>query len=218
MPKKNPDIDAVASPTIDKITLAAERAFARHGFDGTGMKAIAVEADVSQALLHYHFGTKESLYAAVITSRSRKINEERHSLLDAIDATNVDVVRQILDALFRPPLGPAGGAEPYAKIFAGLVVGREQDQALVRECYDPTAQRFIKQLKRAIDGADQVTAAMSYTFALGCLIAVIGRNGRVERLMGRPKTSALMDTEEILIKLIDFAEGGIEALAKKVRS
>lgn len=205
------------SLTVSKITLAAEKVFARHGFDGTGMKAIATEADVSQALLHYHFGTKDRLYTAVISHRSKQINDERHALLDDIDTTADDAVRRILDALFRPPLGPAGGAEPYARIFASLVVGREQDQALVRECYDPTAQRFIQMLEETIDGADQAMAAMGYALALGSLIAVIGRNGRLERLMGRSESSGLLDTEEILIEIIEFAEGGILSLAKRAR-
>jgi len=128
-----------------------------------------------------------------------------------------DAVKRILEALFRPPLGPAGGAEPYAKIFASLVVGREQDQALVRKCYDPTAHRFIHMLEQAVDGADQAIASFGYALALGSLIAVIGRNGRLERLMGRPTSSGLLDTEEILIEIIDFAESGINALAKRVR-
>lgn len=200
---------------VEGIVLAAEIAFAEKGFDGAGMKAIASQARVSQALLHYHFGTKERLYAEVIRTRSKKINSERHVLLEQVNTTSPAAVRQILEALFRPPLGPAGGAAPYAKIFAGLVVGRERDQALVREYYDPTAQRFIEKLQQVIPGASREAAAMSYTLALGSLIAVINRNGRVERLMGRPDVSDYLDIEEILTELIDFAEGGITALTKK---
>ena len=204
----------ITTPTaVDNILLAAEILFAERGFDGTGMKAIALQAQVSQALLHYHFGTKEQLYADVIRNRSNKINDERHALLDLVDTKAPDAVRQILEALFRPPLGPSGGAQAYAKIFSGLVVGRERDQQLVRKYYDPTAQRFIEMLQQAIPGADQATAAMSYTLALGSLIAVINRNGRVERLMGNDDTPPL-DTEAIIVQLVDFTEGGINALAQ----
>ncbi len=213
MSKAEPALEDTATTAVDNILLAAEILFAERGFDGTGMKAIAQEAQVSQALLHYHFGTKEQLYVEVISRRSKKINDERHALLDCVDTESSTAVREILEALFRPPLGPAGGAEPYAKIFSGLVVGRERDQQLVRSCYDPTAQRFIAKLQQAIPGTDQATAAMSYTLALGSLITVINRNGRVERLMGKQDKAAL-DTEEILRKLVDFTEGGITALTK----
>lgn len=213
MSKVEQIVEAAIPTAVDNIMLAAEILFAERGFDGTGMKAIALQAQVSQALLHYHFGTKEQLYAEVIRNRSKTINDERHALLDLVDVESPTAVRQILEALFRPPLGPSGGAQAYAKIFSGLVVGRERDQQLVRKHYDPTARRFIETLQQAIPGADQATAAMSYTLALGALIAVINRNGRVERLMGKGDTSPL-DTEAILTQLVVFTEGGISALSK----
>ena len=185
----------------------------QHGAARLTLSAVAEEAGVSKGGLLYHFGTKEQLYAEVIRHRSKKINDERHALLDLVDTAAPGAVRQILEALFRPPLGPSGGAQAYAKIFSGLVVGRERDQQLVREYYDPTARRFIDMLQQAMPGADQATAAMSYTLALGSLIAVINRNGRVERLMGKGDTSPL-HTEAILKELVDFTEGGISALAK----
>jgi len=199
---------------VENIVLAAEVAFAARGFDGTAMKAIAQEAQVSQALLHYHFGTKECLYAEVIRSRSKKINQERHELLDGVDMESSNALYQILNALYRPPLGPVGGAAPYARIFAGLIVGRERDEILVRECYDPTAERFIDKLQQLIPDTDRSDAAMSYTLALGSLMAVVGRNGRVERLMKKSDAATLLDTEEILKDLVKFAAGGISALIK----
>ena len=65
----------------------------------------------------------------------------------------------LLISEFRPPLGPYGGAEIYARIFAGLVVGRKQDQVRTHKHYDPTAQRFIQMLEQAIEEADNLLAA-----------------------------------------------------------
>lgn len=202
-----------SSQTIEKILLAAEAEFAERGFDGAGMKAISVRADVSQALLHYHFGTKDHLYSEVIRRRSKKINDERLALLGQVDMKPSDAIDRVLEALFRPPLGPAGGEEPYARIFSRLIVGREREQTLVRECYDPTARRFIASIQNAIPGVSQGTAAICYTLALGALIAVISRDGRMERLMGMP---SLLETEDTLRNLVTFAKGGIQALARQM--
>ncbi|MBN7784331.1 TetR family transcriptional regulator [Ponticoccus gilvus] len=198
-----------ASGAIEKILLAAEVEFADRGFDGAGMKAISTRSGVSQALLHYHFGNKETLYEAVIAQRSEKINTERMALLSRVDLDAADALDQILDALFRPPLGPSGGQNAYARIFSGLVVGQEREQALVRKFYDPTAQKFVAALERAVPGADQAMAGMAYTLSLGALIAVIGRDGRVERLMGR---DGLQSFEAVLAQLVRFAKGGVLAL------
>ena len=48
------------------ILAAAERVFARRGFDGARMAEIAAEAGLPKANLHYYFGTKERLYRAVL--------------------------------------------------------------------------------------------------------------------------------------------------------
>ena len=45
---------------------AAERVFARAGFNGATMAAIADEAGLPKANLHYYFGAKQALYRAVL--------------------------------------------------------------------------------------------------------------------------------------------------------
>lgn len=196
--------------TSDRIVRAAEVEFAERGFEGAGMKAISQRADVSQALLHYHFGNKDHLYSEVVRRRSKVINDERRALLDKVDLHGDDAIPGILDALFRPPLGPAGGDQSYTRIFGGLIVGRERDKALVKQFYDPTARRFIDAIRTALGTQDQKLAAHCYALALGNLVAMISRDGRVERLMGQEDKR---DTEEILRGLITFAHGGIKALA-----
>lgn len=196
--------------TAERITVAAEREFAERGFDGAGMKAISRRAEVSQALLHYHFGSKDHLYTEVVKRRSKVINDERIKLLEQIDLSGGDALGKILDALFRPPLGPAGGDQAYTRIFGGLIVGLERERVLVKAFYDPTAQRFIDALQRIRPKMNRKTAAHAYSLALGTLVAVISRDGRIERLMGEEADRGL---EEVLAGLITFARGGITALA-----
>lgn len=50
-----------------RILCAARELFAEHGFEGTSTRAIAGEARVNQAMIHYYFGNKESLYRRVIS-------------------------------------------------------------------------------------------------------------------------------------------------------
>jgi len=49
-----------------QILRAAEEQFARHGFGGTTVAAIAEAAGLPKANLHYYFGSKEALYRAVL--------------------------------------------------------------------------------------------------------------------------------------------------------
>lgn len=205
---EKPDSQA-ETETVDRILSAAEQAFAERGFDGVGMKAISASAGVSQGLLHYHFGTKDRLYERVIGRRATRINDERMALLEAVDWNAHDTLAQVLEAMYRPPLGPAGGEKAYARIFSGLIIGREREQALVKKFYDPTAQAFVDAFAEVLGDASRETAGLCYVLALGALVAFIGRDGRLESLMARSKE---METEERLRHLIIFARGGIDAI------
>ncbi|MBD8492690.1 TetR/AcrR family transcriptional regulator [Pseudomonas syringae] len=48
------------------ILKAAEDEFARHGFKGTSMNAIALKAGLPKANLHYYFNNKQGLYIALL--------------------------------------------------------------------------------------------------------------------------------------------------------
>ncbi|WP_345533213.1 TetR/AcrR family transcriptional regulator [Viridibacterium curvum] len=50
------------------ILQAAEKLFARTGFAGTSMNELALAAGLPKSTLHYYFGTKETLYRAVLAS------------------------------------------------------------------------------------------------------------------------------------------------------
>jgi TetR/AcrR family transcriptional regulator len=70
-----------------KILRAAKTEFANKGFNGARMSSIAAIAGVNQALLHYHFESKENLYRSIFhntvgdmaTEFSRQLTEEINS-------------------------------------------------------------------------------------------------------------------------------------------
>src|SRR6516162_5650356 len=65
-----------AKATRDKIIKAASRAFAVNGYEGASIRAIVAEADVNQAAINYHFGSKEGLYRAVLQTALRALMKD----------------------------------------------------------------------------------------------------------------------------------------------
>src|SRR4029077_20606530 len=106
----------------DAILDAAERQFANSGFDGTSMRSIAEAADVAQALLHYHFGTKERLFAEMFTRRSEAINAERIKRLDALFSTRLASLEEVLETLLRPLVELGHDEARGGSYFSRLVV------------------------------------------------------------------------------------------------
>ena len=63
--------------TIEKFLNAAEYQFAKHGFEGASIRDMAAQAGVQLGALHYYWGSKAVLFAAVIERRQRPIADER---------------------------------------------------------------------------------------------------------------------------------------------
>ena len=73
---------------------AGERVFARTGFNGATMAAIADEAGLPKANLHYYFGNKLDLYRAVLA-------RTLHDWLVPMDSTSAFSRRHSTPSLFR---------------------------------------------------------------------------------------------------------------------
>lgn len=63
--------DGNPEETRRQILEAASRAFAESGFVGATTRTVAARAGVNVATLHYHYGSKEGLYRAVLAHVSR---------------------------------------------------------------------------------------------------------------------------------------------------
>lgn len=68
------------------IRLAAVELFARHGYRGTTVRAIAERAGVDPALVMYHYGSKEKVFSVVIREamRAEELLPELPELLDEL--------------------------------------------------------------------------------------------------------------------------------------
>lgn len=74
-----------SAETSGKILRAAQKLFARSGFDGVTMRAIASEAGVNLASIVYYFENKEGLYLSVFRHYAEPLMEERMKLLKEAD-------------------------------------------------------------------------------------------------------------------------------------
>jgi len=197
---------------------AAERVFALHGFDGASMRQIATEAGVAQALLHYHFGTKEKLYEAMFARRSDAINALRAAELDRLfgpEGQGKPALGDLLEALFRPTVefgheGQAGNL--FSRVLAATAnADDERSRTLIAAHYDAIARRFIEAFRRILPQLDQADAVWSYMFAIGVGMTMMSATGRAGRLSGGVCDDG--DVDAVMARLVPFISAGIEALA-----
>jgi AcrR family transcriptional regulator len=151
---------SVKGDTATRILDAAEALFADFGYDAVSIRAITDRADVRLNLLHYHFGTKEALFEAVIARRISALNTFRCEALNEVSAdAGPDAVAAILSAFVRPYLNLATGGDDGWTSYAKLIAQISQSNRhlpLLQMHMDETAQLFITALHRALPQASRI--------------------------------------------------------------
>jgi AcrR family transcriptional regulator len=200
--------------TKDRILDAAERLFARDGFEATSLRAITTEAGVNLAAVNYHFQSKEALVQAVIGRRMGPINQRRLALLDAAEseAENRAVpLDQILDAFLRPVLEIVGS---HAREFAPLI-GRlytepgDFSERVFKDQFQPLAQRFIPAFQRALPDLPPTDLYWRLHFSIGAMAHTMGATTML-RVFSRGLCDP-SDIEGTLARMKTFVLAGLAA-------
>lgn len=95
--------------TKERIFAAAEAEFLVRGYDGSRMQAIADRAQINKAMLHYHFGSKDDLFAQVFREKAKllfpKVEESLRQEKDFIEFVCVFIdlyVTHLIENPFLP--------------------------------------------------------------------------------------------------------------------
>jgi AcrR family transcriptional regulator len=102
--------------TSDKIIKAASRVFAEAGFQGASVRKIVARADVNQAAINYHFGSKEGLYRAVLQKALHVLMADEAVAQSAPDDSPEAALRRFIRQQLRP-LTSRDESSDYLRIF-----------------------------------------------------------------------------------------------------
>lgn len=105
----------------EKLILAAERLFAKGGFESVSLREIAAAADQrNHHAVQYHFGSRDGLVAAIFRYRMAQMEETRGVMLGAAEkAGTAGDARTLMDIIFLPQLTLPGqhGNHSYANFL-----------------------------------------------------------------------------------------------------
>lgn len=115
-----------------RLVVAAERRFAEHGIAGVSLRQIAADAGSSNnSAVHYHFGSKYGLIAAIFRYRLPQIISERRLLTARCDP---DDLRSRFEAHFLPVLAMAEAPDNHYVSFIEQI--QRMDLATVPDLLD----------------------------------------------------------------------------------
>ncbi|HEY0816121.1 MAG TPA: TetR family transcriptional regulator [Pseudonocardia sp.] len=173
------------SATRTRILDAAERLFARSGYDGVSVREIMREADSQLGLMSYYFTSKEALLEAVVGRRSGVINDRRHARLATIAGTDDSSIEKVVDVLLAPYfelMGEEGEAwTSYAKLNAQLAQSPRWSR-LIKQNFDEVVSLLIDELERIVPDVARAEIIRAFVFAIGTMLAVLATSGRMRSL------------------------------------
>ena len=130
-----------ATATRDAILRSAIAAFARHGYDGAGVREIAAGAGVTAMLVNRYFGSKEQLFAE---ASAATLEQPVILSSDTVDSpTPWDDIARKLVAITDPGTDALAGFQIMLRSASSdraAAIGREQ----IETHHQQTMQRLIR--------------------------------------------------------------------------
>jgi AcrR family transcriptional regulator len=207
--------------TKTRILAATEKLFVTHGFDATSLRAITTEAGVNLAAVNYHFGSKEELFALVLTHRLDLLNLERVRLLDALEAKGFDeehTVEQLIATMFLPALQlartPERGGDDFLK-FLGRAYADPSTfvRELLADRYAAQDSRFVQAFAKALPSLAAQDLTMRLHFMFDAISSTLASEDARKLMAALSATSidAIQEDAAVLAHLGPFLAGGLRA-------
>lgn len=204
----------------DRLLDSAEHIFAEKGYDAATTREIAARAGDTLGTLSYHFKSKETLLAEVLTRRFEEMNEQRRAMYrDFIAKRNGgtptldEAITAIVLPMMRLALTSDEGWRNYIGLICRLMYITTEDQGkFIPKLLDPIGIELIGWLKDACPPSTHVNLAYSYQFIIGCMLdsVVQAKNDRLKRISGG--TASATDFPAVSERLIPFVIGGTKAI------
>ncbi len=206
----------MATSTRERLVEAANHAFAEHGIQGASLVEVTRQAGQrNRGAVHYHFGGRDELLAAVLEQHADFLAQREGELLAQAKARPDDDIASVVEAVIRPCMELAASSESgrnYVEIVGELI---EQDPAtrsagveamLARtggyEVYALLAER----VPEMDEGLRQERFALMTSFVIGS----VARRVRAKNVGPGARESPLTD-ERFVVNLVTMASAMLAA-------
>lgn len=189
----------MATDTRERLLGAAIGYYAAHGVRDTSLRTLAAAIGTSQRMLHYHFGSREDLLAAVIAA----VVAGDSARVDALAAADGDPFERGREN-WRAVSAEARAFGPlFFELSAHAMHGLDYAAPLARELVPRTEGAFARAYAEFTDPA---TAAV-----LARLSTAVGRGLVFEALLDGDQAASDAAMEVYIAMVRRFLDGGEEA-------
>jgi AcrR family transcriptional regulator len=200
-------VGTTTTDTKEQIISVAKRLFAERGFAGTTLRNVIGEADVNLAAVHYHFGSKEELFRAVVERFARPIVEQELALLKQLQAGGrVPTVEEILTAILKPCLEFVAQDKEFLLVhtqFMGRCWAEPKPlKSIVEGEFAASREAFLDVFQRVLPEQSRSQLAWKLDLVIAALVRVQSEAGQPLALLQSTDPEAIRVAIEQLVKFL----------------
>lgn len=135
--------------TREQVLGAAARVFARHGFHGTSLDAIAEEAGFSRGAVYYNFADKEELFLELLDRRCHERAEDLRELFTG-DADDVATTSRQAQLAAQRAIDAMVGDPEWRALYLEFLAQAARDREF--------RKRFARRISQMRGGLDEIVA------------------------------------------------------------
>lgn len=136
--------------TREQVLAAAARVFAKRGFHGTSLDAIAEEAGFSRGAVYYNFADKEELFLELLDRRCAERAQDLRAVFAGTDEDDVQATSQRAQVAADHALEAMTGDTKWRALYLEFLAHAARDSAFRR--------RFSKRCAEMRGALDEVVA------------------------------------------------------------
>jgi len=199
--------------TREQLLDAAERLFARRGFDATSVRDITGAAACNLAAVSYHFGGKQALYRETFRRRLAAVRNERIATVEralaAPDASLESVLTSFARAFLAPLVQDDGAGRLTELIAREMVDPRLPGGLFAGEFVEPVQRALAEAIGALVPGLSEARARLCVGSMVAQLVHAVHRIRHAERAASY--RAALPKLPELIRHIVRFTAGGIRA-------
>lgn len=197
--------------TKEQIINVAERLFAEKGFAGTSLRNVIREAGVNIAAVHYHFGSKEELFVAVVRRAAQQIvTSQLEQLAKYENLDEPPSLEKILEAFYGPPLRAIiqmGETGLIRAQFMGRCRAEPLPiQQLSEKEFNESHRRFLDILQRTLPDQTRTELTWKLDLAIAIIVRTVNQINQPNSLIN---TGSSEEVEIAIARLVKFVAGGM---------
>lgn len=209
----NTSSTGVKADTKTQLLDVAERMIAERGFVGTTLRDVVSAAGANLAAVHYHFGSKEELFRAVVARIAQPVVKRQLQLLSELEGqAEPPSVEAILTAFLAPCLEFVVQDESF-RIVRAQFMGRcrtepEPIQGIANSQFGTIEAACLDALQRALPNQSRSQLHWKLDLVVAALVRVQTEAGKPHALL---QSSAPNDIQQTISQLVTFLSAGMRA-------